>query len=84
MTHIQRYLTSCRELAAFCAQNGWIDNNTLDYEILEQDDHHVLAFVQFEEILLEGGGRVAGRIAHQGRLRLALGRYGEVVHAELV
>lgn len=84
MTHIERYLTTCRELSAFCAENGRIDNRTLDYEILEQDDHHVLAFVQFEEILMEGGDRIGGRITHQGRLRLSLDRYGEVVYAEFV
>ncbi len=75
---------ACRELTAFCAHNGWIDNKTLDYEILEKNDHHVLAFVQFEEILMEGGGRIAGRIPHQGCLRLTLDRYGQVEHAELV
>lgn len=84
MTHIERYLTTCRELSAFCAQNGRIDNSTLDFEILEQDDRHVLAFVQFEEILLEGSGRIAGRLVHEGRLRLALDRYGEVLYAEFV
>jgi hypothetical protein len=84
MEHIERYLMACRELTAFCSQNGWIDNKTLDYEIIEQDDHHVLAFVQFEEILSEGSGRHTGRIPHQGRLRLTLDRYGQVQHAELL
>jgi len=84
MQHIERYLMACRELTAFCSQSGWIDNQTLDYEIIEQDDHHVLAFVQFEEILMEGTGRIAGRIPCQGRLRLTLDRYGQVEHAELL
>lgn len=84
MEHIERYLMACRELTAFCSHNGWIDNKTLDYEILEQNDHHVLAFVQFEEILMEGSGRIAGRIPRQGRLRLTLDRYGQVEHVELL
>jgi hypothetical protein len=84
MEHIERYLMACRELTAFCSHNGWIDNKTLDYEILEQNDHYVLAFVQFEEILMEGSGRIAGRIPCQGRLRLRLDRYGQVEHAELL
>lgn len=84
MTHIERQLMACRALGDFCSQSGWIDNTTLDYEILEQDDHHVLAFVQFEEILLEGSGRIAGRIPHQACVQLTLDRYGEVEHVELV
>ena len=53
MQDIERYLLSCRELTAFRSQNGWIDKNSLYYEIIEQNDSHVIAFVQFEEILLE-------------------------------
>ena len=84
MQNIDRYLLSCRELTAFCSQNGWIDNQSMNYEIIEQNDHHVIAFVQFEEILMEGSGCIAGRIPCQGRLRLTLDRYGQVKHAELV
>lgn len=84
MQNIERYLLSCRELTAFCSQNGWIDNQTMNYEIIEQNDHHVIAFVQFEEILMEGSGCIAGRITCQGRLRLTLDRYGQVSHAELL
>ena len=84
MQDIERYLMSCRELTAFCSQNGWIDNKSLTYEIIEQNDHHVIAFVQFEEILMEGSGFSAGRIPCQGRLRLTLDRYGQVSNAELL
>ena len=84
MQHIEQYLMSCRELTAFCSQNGWIDNNTLSYEILEENDHHIIAFVQFEEILMEGSGCIAGRIPCQGRLRLTLDHYGQVSQAELL
>lgn len=81
---IERFLFSCRDLRAFCSQNGWIDNDTLYFEIVEQNDHQVIALVQFEEILMEGSGRVAGRVPCQGRLRLILDRFGEVSHAELL
>lgn len=84
MQNIERYLLSCRELTAFRSSSGWIDNQSLNYEILEQNDHHVIAFVQFEEILMEGSGRIAGRIPCQGRLRLTLDRYGQVDRAELL
>ncbi len=56
----------------------------MNYEIIEQNDHHVIAFVQFEEILMEGSGRIAGRIPCQGHLRLTLDRYGQVDRAELL
>jgi hypothetical protein len=84
MQNIERYLLSCRELTAFCSHNGWIDNQSMNYDIIEQNDHHVIAFVQFEEILMEGSGCIAGRIPCQGRLRLMLDRYGQVKHAELL
>ncbi|VAW72735.1 hypothetical protein MNBD_GAMMA15-1888 [hydrothermal vent metagenome] len=84
MENIERYLMSCRELTAFCSQNGWIDTKSLYYEIIEQNDHHVIAMVQFEEILLEGSGSVAGRVPCQGRLRLTLDHYGGVSNAELL
>lgn len=81
---IERYLLSCKELTAFCSQNGWIDNDTLYYEILAQNDTEIIALVQFEEILMEGAGRIASRIPCYGRLRLALDRYGAVVSGELL
>ncbi|HED52527.1 MAG TPA: hypothetical protein ENI83_03120, partial [Gammaproteobacteria bacterium] len=62
MENIERYLMSCRELTAFCSQNGWIDSKSLYYEIIEQNGDHVIALVQFEEILMEGSGCLAGRV----------------------
>jgi len=84
MQHIEQYLMSCRELTAFCSQNGWIDNDTLSYEILEENDHQIVAFVQFEEILMEGSGCISGRIPCQGKLCLTLDHYGQVSQAELL
>jgi len=43
-----------------------------------------VAFVQFEEIILEGPDCTAVRIPCQVRLRLTLDRYGQVDHAELL
>lgn len=81
---IERYLLSCPQLAAFCSQNGWIDHDTFFYEIIEQSDSALIVLVQFEEVLMEGAGDVASRIACHGRLRLLLDRYGEVATAELL
>ena len=84
MQHIERYLLSCRELTAPHSHNGWIDKNSLRYEIIEQNDSQVIAFVQFDEILMEGSACVAGRLPYQGRLCLTLDHYGQVSHAELL
>lgn len=84
MQNIDRYLLSCRELAGFCSPNGWIDNDSLVYEIIEQNDHEVIAFVQFNEMLMEAAGSVPGPMPRQVRLRLTLDRYGRVDQAELL
>jgi hypothetical protein len=84
MQNIERYLMSCRELTAFCSHNGWIDKNSLYYEVIEQNDHYLIAFVQFEEILMEGSGCIAGRMPCEGRLHLTLDRYGQVSQAKLL
>ena len=84
MENIERYLLSCPELRAFCTCNGWIDESSLYYEIVERNDQQVIALVQFDEILTGEGGTSAGRVTCQGRLRLLLDRYGEVYRADLL
>lgn len=84
MQNIERYLMACRELTAFGSHNGWIDKSSLHYEIIEQDDHQVIAFVQFNEILSKGPGAVTAQVPCQGHLRLTLDRYGQVIQAELL
>lgn len=84
MQNIERYLLSCRELFACCSQDGWIDDNSLVCEIIEQNDHEVIAFVQFNEIVPECAGSLGGRVPRQGRLRLTLDRYGHVAKAQLL
>lgn len=78
MQHVEQYLMSCRELTAFCTQNGWIDRGSLYCEILEQNDREVILFVQFDEVLMDGSGCHPGRIPCEGRLRLTLDHYGQV------
>lgn len=84
MHDIERYLLSCRELTAFCSQNGWIDKASLYYEVIEQNDQQIIALVQFDEVLMEASGSTVGRVPCQGRLRLSLDRYGQVIRAELL
>ena len=80
---IERYLMCCRELTAFGSQYGWIDKNSLRYEIVEQNDNQVIAFVQFDEILVRDSASAVSRIPCQGHLCLTLDHYGQVIDATL-
>jgi len=82
--NLETYLQSCRELNALCTQNGWIDNETLRVDVLEQAGGTVLAAVTFEEILMEGSGCVAGRVSCYGRVRARLGPDGNVERLEVL
>ena len=81
---VQEYLRECRELARLCTQNGWIDNDTLKFEIIEsRDGGQVTAAVQFEEIIMEGAGCIAGRVPCYGQVRMRLDGAGDVVHMDV-
>ena len=81
---IARYLHTCRELAGFCSQNGWIDDETLRYQVLGREGNTLIVIVEFEEILMEGAGCVAGRVSCYGRMRLYLDEDGDVERGELL
>ena len=77
-------LQSCRKLVRFCSQNGWIDNETLRYVILELEDGAVIATIEFEEIVMEGSGCIAAKVPCYGRMRIYLDDDGEVQGSELL
>ena len=81
---ITQYLHCCRKLSRFCSQNGWIDNDSLHFEILEQEDRAVITAVEFEEIIMDGTGHIAQRVSCLGWLRLLLDEDGEVQSSELL
>jgi len=81
---IFEYLRSCRKLVRFCSQNGWIDNETLRFDILELEDGAVIAAIEFEEIVMEGSGCVAAKVSCYGRMRIYLDDDGEVQGSELL
>ncbi|NIR59099.1 MAG: hypothetical protein GWO02_06055 [Gammaproteobacteria bacterium] len=81
---ITEYLRTCRELSELTTQNGWIDNDTLRYEVVTRDERSLTASVHFEEVLMEGSGCPAGRVACWGRVRLDLDRDGGVRRAEIL
>ncbi len=81
---IHEYLLNCREISRLCSQNGWPDNDTLEVEILEQNESEAIATVRFEEILMQGSGCEAGRVHCFGKLRLPLSTTGDVKGMEIL
>jgi hypothetical protein len=78
---IQTYLLTCRELNNFCTQNGWIDNETLSFDIIEQTDDYTIVSLQFKEIIMEGAGCIASPVACFGKLKLFFDETGQVKSA---
>lgn len=79
MDKIEEYLRHCRELSTFCYENGWIDNETLRWEVVNHTAEGLEVSVTFDEVTTQGGGCVARHIARFGRLRLELNSAGEVI-----
>lgn len=77
------FLESCTELAAFCSQNGWISNESIRYEILQQQPGELLIYVTFLESIMEGSGCQCDEKSCYGRLRLALDDSGRIIAAEI-
>lgn len=80
----REYLENCRELAQLCSQNGWIDNTTLQADLVRESEHSMLASVTFEEVMMEGAGCVAGRKQCYGKLALQLDAAGHVTQAKVI
>lgn len=78
------YLATCRELAQLRSQDGFIDNDTLRVEIQEETPQAVVAWVEFEEVLVEAAGCVADRVSCAGRVRLTKDTQGDIVGMEIV
>ena len=81
ITHL---LQNCKELSAFCSQNGWIINESIHYEIIERRPDSLLIYVTFLESIMEGSGCQCDQKPCYGRLRLILNDQGEIVGVELV
>ncbi|CAH9017580.1 hypothetical protein [Candidatus Nitrosacidococcus sp. I8] len=81
---IEEYLRSSPDLNQFCSQNGWIDDETLCYELMEQNQRHAVINIRFEEILMEGSGCVAARVPCYGKLKLTLNDQGYVESGERI
>ena len=76
---IAAYLTRCRELAGFCAHNGWIDNDSIEFEIQPGASPGILEVaVKFTEVIMKGAGCEARRLPRFARLQLSLDVRGEI------
>lgn len=78
------YLKNCREITQFCSQNGWINNASLEIDIIEHSKNEALIAVYFDEIIMEGAGCVAGTIPCYGRIRVKLNSEGNFESLKVV
>jgi len=69
---IDKYLKSFREIAHLTTENGWVDNATLKFEILEQDEKKALVELNFEEIVMSASGCTINRVECWGKVELQL------------
>lgn len=82
--HIAQWLKSTPLVSEFCTQNGWIDDETLRYEVRASDPDRVRINVYFTEVVMEGSGCVADRVDCFGQVALQLDDHGEVIRANVV
>jgi len=86
---IKKFFCNTPKLAELCSQNGWPDPDSLNIDVVEQSPtdptgaSELLCAVAFDEVVMEGSGCEAGRIACWGRYRLKLDRQGNVADAAL-
>ncbi len=80
--NIAEFLRETPKLSAYCSQNGWIDDDSIRYEIIGCEESEVLIYVTFLESIMEGGGCQADIKSCYGRLRLKLDANGKVMSAQ--
>lgn len=80
---IMAYLQTCRELTAFCSQNGWIIDESIEYGVLQREEDSILIYVTFLESIMEGAGCQCDQKPCYGRMSLTLNHNGKVIAAEL-
>ncbi|MHB1943034.1 MAG: hypothetical protein ACYCP0_08260 [Acidiferrobacteraceae bacterium] len=76
-----QFFETSPQLAALCQQNGWPDADTLQVEVGPPGAGGTLCSVSFEEIVMEGSGCVAGRLARWGQFLVQVDMEGNVHEA---
>lgn len=78
---IKIFLENSNVLTDFCSQNGWIINESIQYEVLERKSGELLIYITFLESIMEGSGCQCDQKSCYGRLKLILNNRGEIVSA---
>ena len=78
---IKKFLENAHVLTDFCSQNGWIINESTQYEVLDRQPGELLIYVTFLESIMEGSGCQCDQKSCYGRLKLILNNKGEIVSA---
>lgn len=71
-------------ISGFCTQNGWIDDDTVRWEMGPEDHGWRRVNVHFNELVMEGSGCVADSVSCFGQVDLRLDAQGRVVEARAV
>jgi len=80
---IDAWLRSNLLINRFCTQNGWIDDDTLRYEVSRSNDDWTRVNIHFTELVMEGSGCVADRVNCFGQVDLRLDERACVLEARL-
>ena len=81
---IKEFLETCRELTQLTTQNGWIDNDSLKFDIVSQTKDSLLVAVNFNEIIMEGSGCVAGKVGCYGQVKLSLDQDKQIIGINII
>ncbi len=84
MDPVTDWLAHTSLVSRFCTQNGWVDSDSLRYEIQQQDDRRLRINVRFTEIVMEGSGCVADRVECFGQIELEVDAGGAIVDARVL
>jgi hypothetical protein len=80
---LANFFATTPRLAELCTQNGWPDPDSLKVSVIENRPDEALCSVSFDEVVMEGSGCEAGRVACWGKIRLKLTPEGTVAAAEI-
>lgn len=79
---IKNFLENTPALADFCSQNGWIINESIQYEVLDRQPGELLIYVTFLESIMEGSGCQCDQKSCYGRLKLLMNDSDEIISAQ--
>ena len=69
---LDKYLKSFREIVELTVENGWVDNSTLQFSVLEISSEYALLELNFIEIVMSASGCTINREERWGRVKLKL------------